>query len=561
MITFSTPPTEANQLSGIVNVLNILPDNTAKQISPKDVRDAVYTLWENTILKPTSVSGSTVKYIGVDQYQLTNSQDDSNIYPKMYFGKKQAGGQFIMSDELLGTDGDFFFYNMKNNTTVGDYHTTIAILAGTGSFIYNGDISAPIIKSTVVSDSGYSYINLDITNKSIINVNGTESGGDINISSDRGFVSINSFIFPKVSDITSAKNDYVLKYKWIGGNAYGVWESAFSQSITEINYPQGPVTITGNPIVLNGYRFTDSTVVATAIGGIQAGETFTDVDVLDMLRKIIYTYIPPRVSTFFSYNNTPLTLIESGDNVKTFGQLATVRFNYSLTINSTYSLASVVIDSTPGGGNSPDGPLPPSGTIGTYTGNVRPLQNTTLNTTTGEYYKIISYTFSATDTRPTTSRSNSKLNIVFPYFYGTSAILATTSNADPNDVYNINNILGTSPSAPSGKLNAVLVKPIIGSPTSSDNQSVYITTQGLNINNQGYIYFGYPAGFPLLKEIKDNNGEIGNTVTSAFTTYSISITSPNRYWNGVPYIFYIKPNITSVPISQYPYKFIFATQS
>jgi hypothetical protein len=558
MITFSTPPTEANQLSGIVNVLNILPDNTAKQISPKDVRDAVYTLWENTILKPTSASNSS-KYIGIDQYQLTNSQDDSNIYPKMYFGKKQTGGQFIMSDQLLGTDTDFFFYNMKDNTTVGgNYHTTIAILAGTGSFLYNGAISAPIIKSTVVSDPGGSYINLDITNKSIIYVNGTESGGDINISSDRGFVSINSFIFPKVSDITSANNDYVLKYKWIAGNAYGVWESAFSQSITEINYPQGPVTITGNPIVLNGYRFTDSTVVATAIGGIQAGETFTDVDVLDMLRKIIYTYVPPRVSTFFSYNNTPLTLIESGDIVKTFGVNATVRFNYSLTINSTYSLASAVtIDSTPSGGTI--GPLPPSGTsIGTYTGNVKPNQDIVLNI--GEYYRIISYTFSATDTYPTTSTSNSKLTIVLPYFYGTSADFATTSNDNESDPYNINNILGTSPSAPSGKLNAILVKPIIGSPTSSDNQSVYITTQGLNINNQGYIYFGYPAGFPLLKEIKDNNGEIGNTVTSAFTTYSISITSPNSYWNDTPYIFYIS-NQTSVPISQYPYKFIFATQS
>jgi len=462
-----------------------------------------------------------------------------------------------MSDELLGTDTDFFFYNMKDNTTVGDYDTTIAILAGTGSFLYNGDISAPIIKSTVVSDSGFSYINLDITNKSIINVNGTESGGDINIRSDRGYVSINSFIFPKVSDITETNNDYVLKYKWIAGNAYGVWESAFSQSITEINYPQGQVTITGNPIVLNGYRFTDSTIVATAIGGIQAGETFTDVDVLDMLRRIIYTYVPPRVSTFFNLttNSTPITLIESGDNTR----FANTRLNYSLTINSTYSLTSTVtIDSTPSGGNSPVGALPASGTtIGTYVGTVRPLQNNVL--ISGEYYRIISYTFSATDTYPTTSTSNSKLAVVLPYFYGTSATLSTVSNLNPNDPNNINNILGTSPSAPSGKLNAILVNPIIGTPSVSDNQSVYITTQGLNINNQGYIYFGYPAGFPLLKQIKDQNGFTFSDID--FITYSISITSPNNFWGSTPYIFYIRPNIASVPISSSPYQFIFATQS
>jgi hypothetical protein len=555
MITFSTPPTEANQLSGIVNVLNILPDNTAKQISPKDVRDAVYTLWENTILKPTSVSGSTVKYIGIDQYQLTNSQDDSNIYPKMYFGKKQTGGQFIMSDQLLGTDTDFFFYNMKDNTTVGgNYHTTIAILAGTGSFRYNGAISAPIIKSTVVSDSGYSYINLDITNKSkFLDINGTESGGDINISSDRGFVSINSFIFPKVSDITPANDGYVLKYRQIGGNAYGVWESAFSQSITEINYPQGPVTITGNPIVLNGYRFSDSTIVATAIGGILAGETFSNVDVLDMLRKIIYTYVPPRVSTFFNLttNSTPITLIESGDDIR----FANTRLNYSLVVNSTYSVTSISFapsSFTP----FPNGSFPATATRGTYTGVVRPDVSNVLNTNTGEYYRIISYTFSAIDTYPTTSRSNSKLTVVLPYFYGTSATLATTSVAGPNS---INDILGTNSSAPSGKLNAILVNPIIGTPTPLDNQSVYITTQGLNINNQGYIYFGYPAGFPLLKQIKDQNGFTFSDID--FITYSISITSPSNFWNSVPYIFYIRPNIASVPISSSPYQFIFATQS
>jgi hypothetical protein len=554
MITFSTPPTEANQLSGIVNVLNTLPDNTAKQISPKDVRDAVYTLWENTILKPTSVSGSTVKYIGVDQYQLTNSQDDSNIYPKMYFGKKQTGGQFIMSDQLLATNNDFFFYNMKDNTTVGDYHTTIAILAGTGSFLYNGDISAPIIKSTVVSDPGGNYINLDITNKSIINVNGTESGGDVNISSSRGYVSINNVIFPKASDITAANDGYVLKYRWIGGNAYGVWESAFSQSITSINYPQGQVTITGNPIVLNGYRFSDSTIVATGIGGIQAGETFSNVDVLDMLRRIIYTYVTPRVSTFFNLttDSTPITLIESGDTTR----YANTRLNYSLIVNATYSVTSISFDS-PAGGVTPIGSLPGTpATRGTYTGVVRPDASNVLNV--GEFYRVLSYTFSAIDTYPTTSRSNSKLTVVLPYFYGTSATLATTSNTGPDS---INNILGTNSSAPTGKLNSLLVNPIIGTPTASDNQNLYITTRGLGTGDgQGYIYFGFPAGFPLLKEIKDNNGEIGNTVTSAFTTYSISITSPNNFWNGRPYIFYIS-NQTTVPISQYPYKFIFATQS
>ena len=45
MKTFSVAPTETNELPDIVDILNILPDNTTKLISPKDVRDAVYTLW------------------------------------------------------------------------------------------------------------------------------------------------------------------------------------------------------------------------------------------------------------------------------------------------------------------------------------------------------------------------------------------------------------------------------------------------------------------------------------------------------------------------------------
>jgi hypothetical protein len=60
MMTFSQAPTETNQLGDIIDVLNILPDNTTKLISPKDVRDDVYTLWQNNMFKPTSFSVSSV---------------------------------------------------------------------------------------------------------------------------------------------------------------------------------------------------------------------------------------------------------------------------------------------------------------------------------------------------------------------------------------------------------------------------------------------------------------------------------------------------------------------
>jgi hypothetical protein len=562
MATFSTSPTDANLLSGILDVVSVIEDNTQKAISPKDLRDGFYTLWENTIFKPTTITGSTIKYIGVDQYQLQDISD-TNIYPKVYFGKKQVLGSFIMSSGLLdnAVDNidkiDYFFYNMKNSSLYGS-DTAISILAGTQSFQRNdGKILAPVLKSTVVSTSYGNYINFNISNYSSVSTGATYYGGDINILSDKGYVSFNNFLFPKQSEITSDKDGYVLKYKWSAGQAYGYWESAFSQSITSINYPQGQVTITGNPIVLNGYRFTDANIVATGIGGIRAGETFSDVDVLDVLRRIIYTYVPPQVTTKITLASTgsEVVYIESGTNPNT------LRLNWTVRVNSTYSVPvnSIIVNPSVTG-TLPTTPLTSTSNIGTLTPNLSPLE---YNVTLPKPYNIINYTFSVKDTNPNgrTQSSSSTLKIVLPYFYGTSQNFATTSNGQPNDPNNINSLLGTSENAPINKLNRILVEPIIGTPTYSNNQNLFITTKGLGLDPDGigYIYFGYPSYYPLLKEIVDSNGLV---VTSRFTTYSINITDlpPSSKWSSIPYIFYITGE-TRVPFSPIPYQFLFATQS
>ena len=530
MATFSTPPTEANQLKGILDVVKVLPDNTAKQITPKDFRDSVYTLWENTMYKPTSVSGSNIKYIGIDQNQITDPETGNNIYPKVYFGKKQTGGLPIMNDDLLDQtlDADFFFYSTKNNQLAGNYDTTISILAGTGSFVYNGQVSAPTLEAKSIVVTQGKYIDFNIGNNSFYTDGLTSYGGNINIKSEYGNISLNDFVFPLASEHQSAsgesKNGYVLKYRWIGGKAYGTWESAFSQSVTTINNPSGPVTITGNPIILNGYRFTDNTPVATSIGGIQAGETFSNVDVLDMIRRIVYSYVPPQLSTslFVSPSGNGIRIVESGD-LSTYNNL---RINWSVVINSTYSVTqplSMPSTSVPPGGVA--FPTPPLGRT-TYTG-VRKADEP-IDVLGGQGHKFIVYTFSVTDTKPTTVTSNAKLTVVLPYFYGTSATLATQST-------DVINLLHNNASAPVGKLNLILVDPIVGTPTTSNNQSLYITTQGLGGGNGlGYIYFAYPAVYPLLREIRDNNGDNGNLSTDAFATYSVNLTRTG-YWSNRPY--------------------------
>jgi hypothetical protein len=566
MLTFSTPPTEANLLPGLVNVLNVLPDNTAKEISPKDVRDSVYTLWYNNILKPTSVSGSSVKYIGMDQYELRDSTSGDLMYPKMFFGKKQVSGQFIMNDNLLGQDVDFFFYNTKDNSTAANYDTTIAILAGTGTYLSNNALIAPSLQAKVVTDPNGSYLNFNISNSSFVqDPNGTQSGGDINIKSDKGFISLNNFYFPKFSDhfgqAGSQKDGYVLKYKWVLDRAIGVWESAFSQSITDIS-SSGPVTISGNPVIINGFNFSDSNIVATAIGGINAGETFSNVSVMDMIRRIVYTYVPPIVETGFrtSLNGPNVTLVERGDDAyDTNG--GNLNLYYKLTVNSTYSISTIGFSDaryallTPEtGGRVQTGQFFPALPIsrGTYFNKVK-SQISLIPTTFGQSYEFITNTFSVTDTKGTTVSAKAQIISVLPYYYGTQG----AKNTSPSQ---IETILNTTETYQLGKLTPKLVNPIIGTPTASDNQRVILTTDGL-LNNQGFLYFGYPSDFPQLLEIRDNQDGNGNDVSSSFSTFSVSIQSPNtsKGWSG-DYIFYITTATTSVPSSSVPFKFLFAPE-
>ena len=96
-------------------------------------------------------------------------------------------------------------------------------------------------------------------------------------------------------------------------------------------------------------------------------------------------------------------------------------------------------------------------------------------------------------------------------------------------------------------------------PTYSDNQSLNITTKGLGVDEgQGYIYFGYPKSYPLLKAIIDYNGL---DVITDFKTYSVKISSPNNYWQSRDYIFYVNDDLTTVEYKPIPWNFMFVTQS
>jgi len=551
MGTFSSGGTIANQLNGLQEIVDGLPDNNTGIITPKNFRDGFYTTWENSIFKPTNVASSATEYIGIDQLIL--QRNDINWYPKIYFGPKQVNSTDVLTDDLLSnSDVDFFFYTTKGPSS-SNLDTKISFLAGTSSFWQNGSLVTPYLESKVISTVDGNYLNLNITNPSFVgDTSSNYYGGDVNIKSENGYVSINNFNFPKVNNITSGNDGLVLKYRWIGGKAYGFWEDVFSQSITSL-FSSGTISIVGNPVVISGYKFTDTNPVSADIGGIKAGDTFNNVEVIDLLRRIIYTYVAPTLTTRILHNSSSVNFIESGD-IDTYQSLL---LEYQITKNSTYSITDFEIVT---GSPNYSGTLIPAVSI---PNNQTTIGTVSLNANNGPYffgtesYFFQTWTLSLVDDYSIALTSSSTLEMTLPFYFGTSETSATNST-------DMNLILGTS-SDTLNKLTPKLYASIIGAPNTSNNVHEYITTNGIGsgIDGKGFVYFGYPESYPELVQIKDQNGfsqQIGG-MGGDFITYSISINSPNFYWTNQNYLFYISSASTSVPLSQNKWEFIFATSS
>jgi hypothetical protein len=533
MATYSIglPPTDATKLEDIISTLGILPDNTTKLISPKDVRDAVYTLWENIIFKPT-LNTSGIEYVGIDQ---------TNYAKKILFGKKIVNNTNVLNNALLNTDVDTFFYNTK--TASGNHDTKIAFLAGTGSNMVGSTLVAPYLHAREVDNPPYTKtINLEIINPSYYVAGTTTSGGDITIQSENGFLILNGIRWPTYNNnLLSTQNDYVLKYKTINGFPYAIWEASTTASITSLS-STGTISISGSPVLINGFpiQFSDSLPTPTAFGGIPAGSTFSNEHLTEIIRRMLYPYIAPRLTTFLSH-----TLIEIGDATT----LSSFRLNWQIIKNSTYSIIQQAVLNPP----AHSGTLPNNITTnGTFTGQITPLINYGPLTTGTTSWQQNTFTFSIVDTFPTSATSATSMKFVIPWYYGTTTQSATQSTGSPN----INQLLGTASNI-SGKLIPLLTEPAL-STASIYNKTVLLSTLFGSVN-QGYIYFGYPSDFPDLLRITDQNGF---DVTSAFNKFTFSgVDSPftTGRWFGKSYKFYIyvgpsssQPQLTTIN-SQYPY--------
>lgn len=516
---------EAQKKKDIFAVLSDLPDNTKKLISPRDVRDAFFTTWASTPLKVTTPNLSTTEYIGID----TSNPKDRDLKQVIYLGKRAYGNQDIMSDGLLSTNNsDIFFYNTKPDSSNQD-STKLTILAGTYTNLW---YTAPYIGASASSTK----IDMNLVNPSPL-------GGAINIVSTVGRVAINGVVFPTLAETSaSASNGKILRYYGTYPNGYLEWVEP-SITITSVGSESFPTNIYGSPVNVNGYplEFVDDDLVPVAVGGIPQGFSFSvdsfsnsvtnqysEWPLVEVIRKIIYPYIPPVLS--LSVQN-----IQTGNTYAEVGVTSSIFVKADLTLyardeneyisdfvisGTTYSVSSPTRN-TYGFSFSGD-----PGSTFSVAATVSIFSNTHLGTS--DYNFAISNTWingfggvtASTGTYPT------------PYFLNsvTSSITFVAPMLSQFGYLTHSTFLNTVNSLYTSSTSSRFIEIHPGASNS-------ITK---NVSGEGYFYFGYPSIYNTLygtlSMIKDPNGYIIHDIKSL--TYSAFTYSYNVASSGTTYTNY-----------------------
>lgn len=504
--------TESERKKDINSVLAELPDNTQKLISPRDVRDAFLSTWSNAVFKQTIGQGS-IEYIGID----TGNPQNRDIKNKIYIGKRNYAGLDIMNSNLLSNTNptDIYFFNTKPDSATQS-ETRISILAGTNSALYE---TAPYIQTKV--NSSDLAMDLDIINPSPYN-------GPINIVSQTGRVSLNGIVFPTIAETAaSASNGRILKYYGSYPSGSFRWEEP-TVTIESIGDPNLPLNIYGSPSNVNGFslEFVEDDFVAQKLGGVDIGMSFSagsfngqNWPITEVLRKLLYPYVPPQLSLQLRNSVTGNSLIE-------VGVTNSIVFTYSITLYSED------IDNW-----SIRGPIPPGSTvnnIATFSGlsfSGKPLTNLTgtFSYDVRRTYGTISpytnnYVLNASDSGYSSfsHSSTASLTVVSPIFTGfTDYFFDFNAGATILKQQGLRDLI------------IELNKNIINYPGS---------TKSLNINysGQGYLYFivpwQYTTSGATLSKIKDPNGfVIHDSSYPSSSTFTYSSTAIEPSYSGVGY--------------------------
>jgi len=485
----TTYETTSSSLSGTPSyfdfILDTLPDNLQKLISPKDLRDMTLSLWSDVVFKETTASGSTTGYIGID----TGNPAGSDIKNKIYFGKRFFSGNQIIATSSISSDLDLFFYNTKSDLVDNDT-TKILLISGTA---INDFANMPYIQSQFVTGQSDS-LSLDFV--SIVgDVNVINNLGDISVGGLSGSATV-SFAFPTpVESYASASNDKVLKYDENSKKLY--WDDILYPTLYTIGTVSSTLQIYGNPCLVNDYSIElyDIRRVPIVIGDIIYGATFGNMAASEVLRRIIYDYLPPTCSVrllapyssgYVEVGTYPTPTVEFTVNKKTLPTIATTLTNM---IPGVFGAVTT-----------------PQYSSVTSTSNGIVISPITASSTT--------FTVQVSDG---TGIGTASIDItgVYPYFYGFS-------------------LLNTMTTVGLGSLTKK-VEP------QSDKVYDYL--------GNGNMYFIYPKVYGTLSNIYDN---FGNTCSASFSTPTSQIfSSPTGLWASEEFWVYqwnSAPQI--VPLSQ-----------
>jgi len=512
---------EATTKPDIFNALQELQDNTQKLITPRDVRDAIFTTWASSPFKITTPGLLGTEYIGIDSSNPSNRDIKSPIL----LGKRSYGNVDIMSNSLLlNNNSDIYFYNTKPDNSGDQNSTKIAILAGTYANLW---YTSPYIGA---SASG-TKIDLHLVNPS-------PQGGAINLTSTIGRVSINGVVFPTLQETAaSASTGKILRYYGTYPNGYLRWEDqTFTYNV--IGDPTSVTNIYGSTVNLNGFplEFIDDSVVPFAIGGVPSGfsfsvnsfsnsvtGTYTNWPLSEVLRKIVYPYVEPVLT--LSINN-PL----SGNTYSEVGVTASFVVTAAITLyarNEDEYISDFIISGTTYSQTSPtrlNTGFSFSGEPGAT------LSIIADGTTYSNTISTIPYEFAVSNTWISGIGVTA---LSYPSFFSQS-VTASVSFIAPM-LTQINYLDNSS-----------LLNSAIDLYTSATSSRIIKNHPGVsnaisqNVTGTGYFYFGYPSVYNSLygtiSKIKDPNGFIMHDSTSL--TYSGFTYSFNVLSSGTTYTNY-----------------------
>ena len=492
-------------------VLENLKDNEEYYLIPKYMRDMVISLWDSTVFKPTTVSGSSIEYIGID----SGLADDLNQKPnrdleinKILIGKRSYSGTYsystthdIMSDKLMSSDIDIFFHNTRPDFE-NQKSTKIVFLAGLDTNLFT---NAPYIRSQVMTMvGGSSSLSFDIINNNpsgniIFNSKGVDSfGNNLNTGAN---VFINNIAFPTIATSSSlSTKGKILVSKQMSGFTELNWESIKFPQKNHIGITGSELNIFGSPVNANSHsiEFIDKRPITISIGDLKPGATFDSSSIADVLRRIIYPYLSPECS---------IKLLNSFGYFEV-GSYPNIQIEYSITKRTSSTLPTKLINMIPS-------TYPAIKIIGqtTITGIARGVVITPITTT------ATVFTIKVNDGE-TINTASTSIEGIYPYFYG-----FTSSNAlNMNSIQSMNKLV-----EPKGD-------------------------KTIDLTGEGNFFFAYDADYGPLTSIIDQNDL---NIFATFSTTTKILSSPTGLWTSKEYLIYKWSNVLQIgpPSENFDFKY------